>query len=290
MTDPTHYAVPAFMVLIVCEAFVTRRRGRHAYEMRDAVASLAMFAGDAVIVTALKSVDYAIFSASYAYRFAEIGFTPAGWLAGFVAIDFVYYWFHRASHEVRFFWASHVPHHSTEEFNYTTALRQPWTAPFTRMMFYWPLPLLGFHPTMLMTAAALLTIYGFWTHTREIDRLGVLEAMLVTPSHHRVHHGSNPEYLDRNYGNLLIVWDKLFGTFAPERAPVRYGLTKNIHTYNPIRIAFHELADMIRDVAQARGLGDALGYLLRAPGWQPAGHGIPARGQAATEPRVGITP
>lgn len=277
MTDPIYYAVPAFLVLIVIEAVVGGWRGRHRYEMRDAAASMTMFAGNAAVVTALKGFDYAFFSAFYEYRLVEIGFTPAGWLACFVAIDFVFYWFHRASHEVRLFWATHVPHHSSEEFNFTTALRQSWTAPFARMLFYWPLPLLGIHPVMLLTAGTFLTIYGFWTHTRQIGHLGILEAVLVTPSHHRVHHGSNPEYLDRNYANLLIVWDKLFGTFEPERATVRFGLTKNIHTYNPIRIAFHEWFDMIRDAAHARRPGDALGYLLRPPGWRPDRHGSAAR-------------
>ena len=269
MRDPIHYAVAAFFVLIVIEALAANWRGRFRYEMRDATASMTIFAGNAVLVTALKGFEYAYFSAFYEYRLFEIGFTPAGWLACIVAIDFFYYWYHRASHEIRFFWAAHVPHHSSEEYNLTTALRQSWTAPFTRLLFYWPLPVLGIHPAMSLTAGAFLTIYGFWTHTRQIGRLGLLEEVLVTPSHHRVHHGSNPEYLDRNYGNLLIGWDKLFGTFEPERAAVRFGLTKNIHTHNVIRINFHEWVDMIRDAAGARRPGDTLGYLLRGPGWRP---------------------
>ena len=243
MSDPIYFAVPIFLLLIVAEAMLGRH-GRYPYEMRDAAASMAMFAGNAALVTWLTAFDYAVFAAFYERRLFEIAFTPAGWLACIVAIDFTFYWYHRAGHEVRFFWAAHVNHHSSQQFNLTTALRQSWTAPFTRLLFYWPLPLLGFHPVMLMTGMSLCTIYGFWTHTRWIDRLGIFEEVLVTPSHHRVHHGANPEYLDRNYANMFIVWDRVFGTFERERSPVHFGLTKNIHTYNPLRIAFHEWVDI----------------------------------------------
>ena len=279
--DAIHFAVPAFLVLIIIEALVGFWRGRYQYEMRDAAASMALFAGNAALVTALKAFDLAVFAAFYEYRLFEIGFTPAGWLACFVAIDVAYYWFHRANHEVRFFWAAHVNHHSSEEYNFTTALRQSWTTPLTKWAFFMPLPLLGFHPMMLAIAGAFSTIYGFWTHTRHIGDLGVFEKILVTPSHHRVHHGSNPEYLDRNYANMFIGWDKLFGTFEPERSPVRFGLTKNIHTYNPIRIAFHEWVDMVRDVVDARRPGDALRYLLGRPGWRPDGYRITPREASA---------
>ena len=132
-------------------------------------------------------------------------------------------------------------------------------------MFWWPLALLGFHPLMILTQQAVSLLYQFWIHTRTIDRLGPLEWVLNTPSHHRVHHGANPEYLDRNYGGILIIWDRLFGSFEPERAPVRYGLVHNIETHNPLRIAFHEWAAMLRDARKARGWRARLRQLLGRP-------------------------
>ena len=276
MTDPFAIAIPVFLVLIVSEALLARWRARHRYEMRDAAASLTMGAGHGALSLLLEGATFAFYLAVYEHRLLEIGSGPLAWLACFVAIDLTFYGFHRASHEIRFLWASHVSHHSSQEFNFTTALRQSWTGPFVRALFYWPVPLLGFHPLMILTMGSITLAFGFWTHTRHVERVGWLEHVLVTPSHHRVHHGSDPQYLDRNYGGILIIWDKLFGTFEPERAPVTYGLTRNIHTYNPIRIAFHEWVDLIRDVARARTVRSVLGYLLARPGWAPEGRGITA--------------
>jgi sterol desaturase/sphingolipid hydroxylase (fatty acid hydroxylase superfamily) len=195
----------------------------------------------------------------------------------FFAEDFCYYWFHRFHHEVRFFWAAHVNHHSSRYFNLSTALRQSWTTPITGPIFWVPLALLGFHPFMILTAQAVSLIYQFWIHTELIGRLGPLERVLNTPSHHRVHHGANVEYLDRNYAGILIVWDRLFGSFEPERAPVDYGLTKNIRTFNPVQIAFHEWQGMFRDVLRARSWREAAQFLLQPPGWSPDGSTLTAR-------------
>jgi sterol desaturase/sphingolipid hydroxylase (fatty acid hydroxylase superfamily) len=189
-------------------------------------------------------------------------------VAGAIAVwDFIYYWNHRAMHESRWLWAIHVVHHSSERYNLSTALRQPVADAFGVFVPYGLMAGLGFRPELIETARGVNLLYQFWIHTDAIERLGAAEAVLNTPSHHRVHHGSNRRYLDRNHGSILILWDRLFGTFQREDEPVVYGLTRNIHTYNPLRIATHEHADMLRDVARARTWRDRLGYVLRGPGW-----------------------
>ncbi len=194
---------------------------------------------------------------------------PWTWVLLFFADDFSYYWFHRISHESRVFWASHVVHHSSQHYNLSTALRQTWV-PMTYFPFWLWMPLLGFAPWMVLLAQAWSLIYQFWIHTERIRRLPrPLEYVLNTPSHHRVHHGSNDIYLDRNYGGILIIWDRIFGTYEPEGERVRYGLTKNIHTYNPVRAAFHEYVAMWHDVRRAGSWRDRMGILFRGPGWSP---------------------
>jgi sterol desaturase/sphingolipid hydroxylase (fatty acid hydroxylase superfamily) len=177
---------------------------------------------------------------------------------------------------VRLFWAAHVNHHSSRHYNLSTALRQSWMTPLTGIVFYCPLPLLGFEPAMVATAVAINTVYQFWIHTEAIDRLGPLEWIINTPSHHRVHHGRNVEYLDRNYAGMFIIWDRMFGSFEPESAAVDYGLTKNIETFNPITIAFHEYVDMFRDAARADSMTNALQHMMRPPGWSPDGSTLTA--------------
>src|SRR5689334_20239456 len=188
----------------------------------------------------------------------------------FFADDLAYYWFHRIHHEVRVFWASHVVHHSSQHYNLSTALRQTWV-PMTYFPFWLPLLAVGFPPWMVLLAQSWSLIYQFFLHTERVRRLPrPLEAVLNTPSHHRVHHGSNEVYLDKNYGGILIVWDRLFGTFEPEGERVRYGLTKNIDTFNPVRVAFHEYIAIWHDLRTARGW-DRARVLAKGPGWRPAG-------------------
>jgi sterol desaturase/sphingolipid hydroxylase (fatty acid hydroxylase superfamily) len=184
----------------------------------------------------------------------------AGW-------DFIYYWNHRFMHESRYMWAVHVVHHSSEHYNLSTALRQPVADVLGTTIPYGLLCLAGIPPELISTARGVNLIYQFWIHTETIGRIGPPEAVLNTPSHHRVHHGSNRQYLDRNHGSILILWDRLFGTFEPEGEPVRYGLTKNINTFNAGRIVSHEYADMLRDVAGSTSWKERLSYVLRGPGW-----------------------
>jgi sterol desaturase/sphingolipid hydroxylase (fatty acid hydroxylase superfamily) len=271
-------AIPFFLGALGLEAVLARRRGLHVHDGRDTAASLAMGVGNLAISAAWKGVAFAFFLWLYQFRVFEPGTGLAAWLLLFVAEDLCYYAFHRAHHEVRVLWAAHVAHHSSQRYHLGTALRQPWTTPFTGILFWAPLPLLGFHPLMIGAMQAISLLYQFWIHTELIGRLGPLEWVLNTPSHHRVHHGSNPRYLDRNHGGILIVWDRLFGSFEPEVERVRYGLTRNIETHNPLRIAFEEWRDVLRD-ALAPGLPvrARLGVLLQPPGWRPDGSGRTSR-------------
>jgi sterol desaturase/sphingolipid hydroxylase (fatty acid hydroxylase superfamily) len=186
---------------------------------------------------------------------------------GILGWDFIYYWNHRLDHESRWLWAMHVVHHSSERYNLSTALRQPVAEGLTMSVPYGLLALLGIRPSVIEDARALNLIYQFWIHTEVVRSIGWLENILNTPSHHRVHHGSNRQYLDRNHGSILIVWDRLFGTFEREDEAVVYGLTTNIDTFNPVRIATHEWRDILADIAGAGTWRDRWSYLLRGPGW-----------------------
>lgn len=211
-----------------------------------------------------------------------------GLLANTVALlgwDAIYYWNHRFNHESRWLWAMHVVHHSSERYNLSTALRQPVAEGVTMSVPYGLLALAGVRPSVIENARALNLIYQFWIHTEAVRSIGWLEKVLNTPSHHRVHHGSNSRYLDRNHGSILIVWDKLFGTFEEEDEPVVYGLTKNIDTYNPAVIATHEWRDIVRDVAGSQTWRDRWSFLLRGPGWAYDRHrALAAAGDPAMEP------
>lgn len=269
MTDLTVYAIPAFIALMLLEALLLSGTGLRGYEARDTAASLAMGVGNVVINVLGKAIHFALLAAVASRSPFAIEPSWASWLALLILGDLAYYWFHRLSHEVRVLWAAHVNHHSSQRYNLSTALRQSWTTPFTSLLFYWPLALLGFPPAMILAGIAVNTIYQFWIHTELIGRVGRLEAVLNTASHHRVHHGSNPQYLDRNHGGMLIIWDKLFGTFTAEDEPVRFGLTHDIDTFNPLRIAFHEFDAMWRDVRAATTWRARLGHVFGRPDWRP---------------------
>ncbi len=271
--DPTLYAAPFFLLAIVLEVWVLRRQrsaGRDvlAYDdLKDTWASLAMGVGSLVTVTAINACVYWIAEWLWPHRLVDLGEGALGWAAAMVGWDFLYYWHHRWEHEVRLFWASHVSHHSSQKYNLSTALRQPWT-PVLGIVLYPPLALLGVRPWMILVAGGFNLVYQFWVHTEAIGRMPrAFEWVFNTPSHHRVHHGSNGPYLDKNHGGIFIVWDRMFGTFEEERERVIYGLTKNIATYNPLRIGFHEYAAMFRDLARAKSLREAWGTTFGPPGW-----------------------
>jgi sterol desaturase/sphingolipid hydroxylase (fatty acid hydroxylase superfamily) len=197
----------------------------------------------------------------------DLGTGPLAWALAIGGWDLIYYWNHRMMHEVRAMWAIHVVHHSSEHYNLSTALRQPVADALGVWVPYGLLSRWGIRPWLVAQARGINLLYQYWIHTDAIRRIGPGEAVLNTPSHHRVHHGSNRRYLDRNHGSILIVWDKLFGTFQREDEPVVYGLTKNIHSYAPTRIATHEYRDLLHDVAESTTWHDRLSFVLRGPGW-----------------------
>ena len=273
MIPAVMYAIPAFVLLVAVEALSYRflpddeERG---YEIRDTVTSMSMGAGSQVIGLPWKVVAVLAYAALYSVSPWEL--SPSSvwtWVLLFFADDLAYYAFHRAHHRVRVLWASHSVHHSSVRYNLSTALRQSWT-PMTSLPFWLPLALLGIPPWMILLQQSVSLVYQFFLHT---ERVGILwrpvEAVFNTPSHHRVHHGANDVYLDRNYGGILIVWDRLFGTFVPEGERVVYGLTKNIDTYNPLKVAVHEYRAAWRDVRTAGRWRDRAGYLFGPPGWTP---------------------
>lgn len=276
MIDLTVFAIPVFFVTMAAEAWALRRRpDLRGYRGADTRTSLLMGTGNVLINLGMKGVQFACLS--WWSRFAPWHLDPSNWqswVIGFVAVDFAYYWWHRLSHEVRVLWAAHVNHHSSEYYNLSTALRQSLTTPFTNLPFFWPLALLGIDPAQQLAIEAMNTLYQYWIHSELIGRLGPLESVFNTASHHRVHHGTNVEYLDRNHGGILIVWDRLFGTFEPERAPASYGLTTNVHTYDLGTVAFHEFAAIGRDLRRARNWRERLGYLFAPPGWSPDGSSL----------------
>jgi sterol desaturase/sphingolipid hydroxylase (fatty acid hydroxylase superfamily) len=265
------YSIPAFLALIVLEVLWARHRDVRGYERRDTIASLSMGIGNVIVSVGAKLLSIPFFALLYQHRVADLG-QPAqwwSWLVLLLAEDCCYYWFHRTHHEVRLLWAVHVNHHSSEYFNLSTALRQALLTPLTGPIFWAPLALLGYPPWMILTAQAWSLLYQFWLHTEAIRSLGPIEWVFNTPSHHRVHHGKNVQYLDRNHAGIFIIWDRLFGTFEPERERVIYGITKDIHTFNLVTIGFHEFVAIARDVRRATALRTKLGYIFRPPGWSP---------------------
>ena len=270
-------ATPVFVALVAAEMIAVRLGARGAYNWRDAGSSLLRGLGS----TVAGALFGASIIAAYAWtaRFALFDI-PIAWWSGmlcFVLDDLAYYAFHRSAHRVRWFWAGHIVHHSSQHYNLTTALRQTWTG-FIALSFVFRLPLflIGFPPELVVFCVGLNLVYQFWIHTETVRRLPFgLEAVLNTPSHHRVHHGTNPRYLDRNFAGVFIVWDRLFGTFEPEddAEPVRYGLVHNLGRFNPLWAAVHEWVGIARDVVRAPDWRSRWRYLTAPPGWSPDGSG-----------------
>lgn len=273
----TELAIPFFVVAILIELLVIRYfKGRGDYETRDTTTSLLMGVGNVASGLLLGFVAFGVLMWAWQYRIVDLGTSWAVIALCFIVDDLRYYWYHRIAHRCRWVWAEHVIHHSSQHYNLSTALRQSWTGTFTGMFILRiPLALLGFHPVLLLFVGGLNLVYQFWIHTETIGKMWrPIEWIFNTPSHHRVHHATNPRYLDSNYAGTLIIWDRMFGTFVPEldEDMPRYGIVKNIGTFNPIRVAFHEWIDMFRDAA-GRGLTlrQRLAYLFAPPGWSHDG-------------------
>lgn len=273
--DPVTLATPFFVLTVILEIVLARYgKLRAEYETRDTAASLVMGFGSTLAGVLIGGVTAAATLWAWSHRLFTIPATAVwAWLLLFLLEDLTYYWFHRISHERRIWWAAHVNHHTSQHYNLSTALRQTWTGGVAGTWALWlPLTLMGFPPAMVATQKGISLVYQYWIHTEAIGKLPRwFEAVFNTPSHHRVHHARNPRYLDRNYAGILIVWDRLFGTFQPELAeePCRYGVVKNLATFNIVRVAFHEWIAIAQDLA--RRPRHAVGWLFGPPGWSPDG-------------------
>ncbi|MFK5983448.1 MAG: sterol desaturase family protein [Flavobacteriaceae bacterium] len=272
------YAIPFFAISMLLELYITTKQNIKTYTSKDAFSSIAMGLGNVFIGFLSKAIVLGALLFVYEqFRFFTIPIAWWGFVLLFFADDLSYYWFHRISHENRLFWASHVIHHSSKHYNLSTALRQTWTGGFYSFIFWLWLPLLGFHPGMIMFQMGISLLYQFWIHTEVINKMPHwFEAIFNTPSHHRVHHGSNPIYLDRNHAGILIVWDRLFGTFQAElkEEKVNYGLVANIETFNPIIIAFKEWLALFKDAFTGKkSITNRIKYLYKPPGWTHDGTG-----------------
>ncbi len=274
LPNPVDYAVPFFITLIVIEMLWAKRNAPEKYEPRDTLTSLMFGFGSTVAGAIFGSMAFAVAVQVYALRPMTIPWTWWAWTVCFVLDDLAYYVFHRSAHRVRWFWASHVNHHSSQHYNLSTALRQTWTGFFAvSFIFRLPLAFIGFHPAMIFFVGGINLIYQFWIHTEVIGRMPRwFEAVMNTPSHHRVHHAVNPRYLDRNYAGVFIIWDKMFGTFGPElkEEPVRYGIVKQLGGFNVFWGVFHEWAGIAQDIFKAP-FGTKLSYLFGPPGWSHDG-------------------
>ena len=269
--DPIVLAVPMYFVLMGVEALVDWRRRAGLYKLNDTLANLAC----GVYQQALVAVLIGVLGAPYVWAYRHLRVTDwfdahpvAAWCFAFVASDFFYYCFHRWSHEAAIGWFSHVVHHQSEEYNLSVALRQDAWQPLFSLWFQLPLALAGVSPTVFLSAYGVVIVYQFWIHTRLIDRLGPLEWVLNTPSHHRVHHGVDPRYLDKNYAGVFIVWDRLLGTFEPEAEPPTYGTIEPLHSFNPVWAHLQYGVKLLARFRAADGPWNKLQVLVRGPGWR----------------------
>ncbi len=282
MRDPVLFAVPFFLLLLILEWGAARklqdleesepgRPAAGAYQRRDAWASISMGLVSVVTTAIWKFLALLGYVAIYAYL-APWHLSPRQWytwVIAFIGVDVLFYTYHRIAHRVRLIWATHQAHHSSEYFNFATALRQKWNNSGEIVMWI-PLPLLGVPPWMVFLSFSINLVYQFWVHTERIDKLWrPFEFIFNTPSHHRVHHGMDLEYLDKNYAGILIIWDRMFGTFQAELFRPRYGLTKPVGTFNIWKLQTHEYVAIMRDVRAASGFRDRLGFVLGPPGWVP---------------------
>lgn len=272
----THWAIPFFVVTMMLEFVWARRSGALGYTTKDTLCSLSLGIGNLLVSLAGVQVYLWIMERLWTFRLFDLGTEPWAVALGVLFDDLRYYWQHRLGHELRWVWAAHVTHHSSERYNLSTALRQSWTTGFTGVIVLgMPMVLLGFHPKLLLFCASINLIYQYWVHTEAVQKTPRwFEYIFNTPSHHRVHHGKNPRYLDANYGGIFIFWDRLFGTFTPELEdePVVYGLVKPLDSFNPVVAAFREWGALAKDATQGSlSLGARWRYLFGRPGWSHDG-------------------
>ncbi|MBL0912038.1 MAG: sterol desaturase family protein [Bacteroidia bacterium] len=266
------YVIPFFFLLIGWEMLLAYRRRRQAFRMNDSITNLHIGLGEQLLSILIKGGLFALYAYIQSkWAIFSIPFTFLYSVVLFFAFDLVYYWAHRLGHEVNFMWASHVVHHSSEEYNLTVALRQPWFQAITTSWLFLPFAFLGFPVEMFILVSAIDILYQFWIHTEYVPKLGkVIEFIFNTPSHHRVHHGINPKYLDKNHGGILIIWDRLFGTFQEEEETPVYGITTGVKSFDPLWLNTHYISELYTKSKSFKGWGNKIGNWFRPPGWRPA--------------------
>lgn len=269
-----YYAIPFFVLLLSIEAWFSYRENKKLYETKDTFGSLGLGIGNVLTGFVTKALIFGLFTFIYKCRLFQLDANHWWyWVLLFFADDLSYYCFHRVSHYVNYFWASHVVHHSSQHYNLAAALRQTWTGNATGAFLFWAwMPLAGFHPVWILFMQQISLIYQFWIHTETVNKLPVwIEFIFNTPSHHRVHHGSDLKYLDKNHAGILIIWDRMFGTFKPEEERPVYGLTKNITSFNPAIIAFKTWGELIKKAVASGSFSTAIKYFTKSPGWSHDG-------------------
>ncbi len=270
--EPNYIAlsVPVFFILIGLELAWSWYKNLKLYRLSDAISNISCGIGQQISGIVFKSAIF--FGYFWLFENARLFTIPSNWfwwIVLFIGVDFCYYWFHRMGHEVNSIWATHVVHHQSEDYNLSVALRQSWFQSFFSSLFYLPLAILGFDPLITITVIAVNTLYQFWIHTELIKQMGWFEYVFNTPSHHRVHHGSNPKYIDKNHGGTLIIWDRIFGTFQKEEEKVVYGITTPLNSWNPLWANLHYWREIFETANQAERFSDKLKVFIALPGWKP---------------------
>lgn len=254
------YAAPVMILLVVVEWVISNYKKRNYYDGKDTLAATVIGLGNVAISAVLKITTFAIVLFFYNLVSWSIPIVWWSFILCFIWIDFWRYWAHRVAHENRFWWATHITHHSSEKYNWSVSFRLGWTQ-HIKIIFFIPVALAGFHPVVFFICHQIAVLYQFWIHTEYIRKMPKpIEYIFTTPSHHRVHHARNDKYLDKNYGSTFIIWDRIFGTFQPEQEQADYGITKPVNSYNPVFLCFHEWMDILRDIKNSKSLKEA--YVL----------------------------
>ena len=272
MKSPVFYAIPIFILLVAIEAYYSYRKKKKLYRLNDTIANFSLGIGSQIAGALSKVLLFGLYV--YIYQHYAFFHQPKAWwsfMLCLVLFDFLFYWAHRVSHEMNFFWGAHVVHHQSEEYNLSVALRQPWFHSIIAFFIFLPIPFLGFDPIIFGVAAGLQTLYQFWIHTRAIHKMpAVVEYFLNTPSHHRVHHAVNPKYIDKNHAGVFMLWDRMFGTFKAEENPeeIVYGITTPFKSWNPVWANWHYYHEMIVKAADMK-FRDKIRLIFARPGWLP---------------------